>query len=153
MKKVISILVLVTMIAICAAGCSQADRVTHNLQVAADNFNVYRRVSVLNMRTDTPVLTCTGLLSISNDTTNELVLTIKTGPDTYKIDYIYLNEYTMYTVEDITGSQVSPYQYEINFLPQMIPPISIVSEGADNGIASQQPSGGSADGAGAGNAN
>ena len=31
---------------------------------------------------------------------------------------VYLNDYTMYVVEDISGSDVDKYHYEINFLPQ-----------------------------------
>ena len=33
-------------------------------------------------------------------------------------DYVYLNDYTMYVVEDISGSAVDKYHYEINFLPE-----------------------------------
>ena len=29
-----------------------------------------------------------------------------------------LNDYTMYVVEDISGSEVDKYHYEINFLPE-----------------------------------
>ena len=32
--------------------------------------------------------------------------------------YVYLNDYTMYVVEDISGSNVDKYHYEINFLPE-----------------------------------
>ena len=41
----------------------------------------------------------------------------------YKVDYVYLNNWTIYTVEDISGAHVDPYHYEINFLPEMIQPI------------------------------
>ena len=33
-------------------------------------------------------------------------------------DLVYLNDYTMYVVEDISGSDVDKYHYEINFLPE-----------------------------------
>jgi H+/Cl- antiporter ClcA len=34
--------------------------------------------------------------------------------------YVYLNEYTMYIVEDLSGSDVDKYHYEINILPQQL---------------------------------
>ena len=43
-------------------------------------------------------------MSISNNGSGELVCTVKTGPSEYKKNYIYLNDYTMYVVEDITGT-------------------------------------------------
>ena len=46
---------------------------------------------------------------------NELVVTCKVGKDEYKKNYIYLNEYTMYVVEDITGTHTDPYHYKMYF--------------------------------------
>ena len=55
-------------------------------------------------------------MSISNDDrTEELVVTIKTGADTYKKNYVYLNDYTLYVVEDITGTHTDPYHYKMYF--------------------------------------
>ena len=34
------------------AGCSEADKVSYNVSKEADNFNVRRRVTVINTRTD-----------------------------------------------------------------------------------------------------
>lgn len=36
----------------------------------------------------------------------------------YKKDLVYLNDYTMYVVEDVSGANVDKYHYEINFLPE-----------------------------------
>ena len=36
----------------------------------------------------------------------------------YQKDLVYLNDYTMYVVEDISGADVDKYHYEINFLPE-----------------------------------
>ena len=61
------------------------------------------------------VLEAEGYMSISNNTSGELVVTVKTGPSTYKKNYIYLNSYTLYVVEDITGTHTDPYHYKIYF--------------------------------------
>lgn len=66
-----------------------------------------------NARTDNIVLEAEGYMSISNNTTNELVITVKTGENSYKKNYVYLNEYTMYAVEDITGTHTDPYHYKL----------------------------------------
>lgn len=42
-------------------------------------------------------------------------------------NHLYLNEWTLYVVEDVSGASVDPYHYEINFLPEMIQPFTITS--------------------------
>ena len=107
-----------TSIALC--GCTEASRVNHNISQQAKNFNVTRRLSVVNARTDTPMLEIIGNMDISNNGNNELVVTIELPDGTYKKHYVYLNEYTMYIVEDLSGSDVDKYHYEINILPQQL---------------------------------
>lgn len=96
-------------------GCSEADKVTNNLQKEADYFNCERRITVYNARTDTVILEVEGFMSLSNNMSDELVVTVKTGANEYKINYIYLNEYTLYVVEDITGTHTDPYHYKMYF--------------------------------------
>lgn len=93
------------------------------MQKEADYFNVERRLSVINARTDKPILELIGYFSLSNNSDNELVITLEVAENQYKVDYVYLNNWTIYTVEDISGAHVDPYHYEINFLPEMIQPI------------------------------
>ena len=54
-------------------------------------------------------------MSVSNNSSDELVVTVKTGPDEYKKNYVYLNEYTLYVIEDITGTHTDPYHYKLYF--------------------------------------
>ena len=126
LKRIICIgIALITAISI--AGCRQASRVNHNVAKEADNFNVERRLSAINARTDKPILELTGYFSISNNSESELVVTCQTGENEYKVNYVYLNEWTLYVVEDISGANVDPYHYEINFLPEMIQPVTVTS--------------------------
>lgn len=96
----------------------KADQVSSNISKQADNFNVTRKLTVLNARTDTVLLELTGTFALKNNTSNELEVIIETAEGKYQKDYVYLNEYTMYVVEDISGSEVDKYHYEINFLPE-----------------------------------
>lgn len=47
-----------------------------------------------------------------------LASTTISGDGIYQKHFVYLNDYTLYVVEDISGSGVDKYHYEINFLPQ-----------------------------------
>lgn len=116
-------------LALCAllifAGCSEADKVNSNLSKQADYFECERRITVYNARTDNVILECEGYLSISNNSSRELVVTVKTGPDEYKKNYIYLNDYTLYVVEDITGTHTDPYHYKLYFHTEILPDVEV----------------------------
>lgn len=127
MKKRIALLVTLIVVGLMLAGCTQADRVSANISKEADAFNVIRRITVINMRSDKPIFELVGQFSLGNTSTRELKVICQTGPNEYKKHYIYLNDWTMYVVEDISGADVSPYRYEINFLPEMIIPVEITS--------------------------
>ena len=115
MKKIFAlVLVLVCMVG-CLTGCSEAENVNVNLSQAADNFEVVRKITVYNARTDMIIMEMEGLMSLSNNSTSELVVTCKTGADEYKKNYVYLNDYVIYVVEDITGTVTDPYHYKVHF--------------------------------------
>lgn len=126
-KRTFVICMLLTIV-ISMSGCyRQAERAKYNVKKEADNFNVERRLTVINARTDKPILEIIGYFSLSNNSTNELEITLETDKNVYKVDYVYLNEWTIYTVEDISGAHVDPYHYEVNFLPEMIQPITMTA--------------------------
>ena len=112
---IITFLLIVLSMLIMFTGCTAADNVNHNLSQAADNFQCLRKITVYNARTDLIVMEMEGYMSLSNNTTSELVVTCKTGADEYKKNYIYLNEYVIYVVEDITGTSTDPFHYKVHF--------------------------------------
>ena len=118
-KKFITLFLVVVCLCVCLVGCTEADNVNHNLSQAADNFQVTRKITVYNARTDMIVLEMEGNMSLSNNNTNELVVTCMTGPDQYKKNYVYLNEYVIYVVEDITDTVTDPYHYKVHFYTAM----------------------------------
>nr|DAR30161.1 MAG TPA: protein of unknown function (DUF4969) [Caudoviricetes sp.] len=123
MKKVARLLIAFVLIASFLTGCSEADRVNANISKQADYFESERRITVYNARTDKIIMEAEGYMSISNNVSGELVCTVKTGANEYKKNYIYLNDYTMYVVEDITGTHTDPYHYKIYFHTEQ--PISV----------------------------
>lgn len=130
MKKIISIiitLIAVGVIAISVTGCSEADNVSYNISKEANNFNVTRRLAVINARTDKPVFELIGNFSLANNGENELEVTVECEKGVYKKHFVYLNEWTIYVVEDVSGAYVDKYKYEVNFLPEQIIPVTFTS--------------------------
>ena len=115
MKKFICILLVVVITMICFTSCTSADIVNNNLSKQADNFQVLRKITVYNARTDLIVMEMEGYMSLSNNGSHELVVTCMVGANQYKKNYVYLNEYVIYVVEDITGTYTDPYHYNIKF--------------------------------------
>ena len=128
-KKIAAILILLVIVLGCVACETEASRVSYNVSQEADNFNVVRRLTVLNARSDKPMFELIGTFSIEVDEVdNQLEVVCETGRNEYKKHFIALNEWTMYVVEDIGGANVNKYRYEVNFLPEMILPVTITSK-------------------------
>jgi len=111
-------------------GCEEreARKVSYNVSLNADNFNVTRRLTVINTRTDKVLLQMTGKMSIEDQRDGIAVLVeIDRDKSIYQKHYVYMNDNTMYTVEDVSGVGVSRYAYEMEFMPQSIVPIKITA--------------------------
>lgn len=113
-RKILTVVAMVCVIMM-LAGCTEAAKVNANISKQADYFECERKITVYNARTDMVILEAEGYMSISNNESGELVCTVKVGPNEYKKNYIYLNQYTMYVVEDITGTHTDPYHYKLYF--------------------------------------
>lgn len=123
MRKMIAILLAAAMLMM--SGCRESDRVSYNVSKEADNFNVTRRLTVFNIRTDTVLMQMTGKMAIKNEGHDELSILVEVEKGKYQKHFVYLNEYTMYTVEDLNGTDVNRYAYELEFLPQNLVPVRI----------------------------
>ena len=125
MKKLLAILLTLVMVITMFAGCTEASKVNANISKQAEYFECERRITVYNARTDNVILIAEGYMNISNNSTNELVVTVKTGPSEYKKNYVYLNEYTLYVVEDITGTHTDPFHYKLYFHTEILPDVEV----------------------------
>lgn len=106
-------------------GCTEAEKVNYNISKQAEYFECERRITVYNARTDTVIFVAEGYMNIDNNSTQELVVTFKTGANTYKKNYIFLNDWTIYVVEDITGTHTDPYHYKIYFHTEILPDVEV----------------------------
>lgn len=121
MRKRIIVLAICIML---LAGCgTEAYQVSHNIAKEADNFNVFRRVVIINTRTDKPEFEIIGKMSVTIST-SRIDCIVEDGGKYFK-HIINLTPNNMYVVEDLGGSNVSQYKYEINYIPEKIIPIKI----------------------------
>ena len=132
MKKIkrigIVMLCLALIIALFSA-CTESERVKFNVKQEADNFNVTRRITVINSRSDKVIIELIGNCSIQVDSEDkQLEVTSEIADGQYKIDYINLNEWTTYVVEDLSGADVSIYHYQLNYLPEAVQPFTVTSK-------------------------
>ena len=127
MTKRNALLAAALCLAVAIGGCTQRSQVSYNLGKEADNFNVSRRLTVFNMRSDTVIMQMTGCFALENDSDNELVVICELPDGSYQKHFVYLNDWTMYTVEQLDSSDVDRFDYELNFLPQEIPGVRITS--------------------------
>lgn len=129
MKKIVAGILAVVIVGTTLWACTEADKVSYNVSQEADNFNVVRRLTVLNARTDKPMFELIGAFSSHVDAgDNQLEITCEVGEGEYRKHFIGLNDWTMYVIEDIGGAEVNKYKYEVNFLPESILPITITNK-------------------------
>ncbi len=126
-NKFIAMILAATVLAASVTGCREADKVSYNVSQEADNFNVIRRLVVINARTDKPMFELVGAFSFELDN-NRIVATVETGKNQYKKHSVGLTDWTLWSVEDLEGASVDKYHYEVNFLPEMIVPVTFTSK-------------------------
>lgn len=123
MKKIMIETVLGVMALVMLAACSEADRVSHNLSEEAEDFNVVRKLTVINAIQGEVLFEMTGKMSIEVDETNQLeIVTVDKGKD-YKKHFVGLSDNVTYVVEDVTGSNVEDDHYVIKFNPKSVLPL------------------------------
>ncbi len=125
--KIVLIIIMILIGCLLLTGCTEVDRVSTNLGKEADNFNITRRIIVMNARTDTIMFELVGNFSLQNNSHNELEVICEVGKNLYKKHFIRLNENTLYVVEDVSGAYVDKYHYEVNYIPEMIQPITFTN--------------------------
>ena len=78
MKKRILLAVLMVAVVIGGlVGCTEAEKVSHNVSQEADNFNVLRRLAVINSRTDKVEFEVVGAFSLEVENRNKINITVE----------------------------------------------------------------------------
>ena len=123
MKNTMKILAMTFAVAT-LAGCSRdADVASHNLSVAADQFELQRRIVFYNGITGGYMLSIEGKCSIDNAlTARSVAVTCKTGPAEYKKHLLGLSDNVTFFMEQLEPVAVSVYRYRVIFKPEAIIP-------------------------------
>lgn len=119
MRKIVTLLLIVLMVFACV-GCSKASAAKLTVQADARDFKVERRISVINTRTDAPIFAMTGYFVLSDVQADNLTITSQTGENEFRVNYVHLNDDTVYFIEDITGAHSNKFRYEIYFYPDLV---------------------------------
>ena len=123
MKKLNTMLfALVALPLLTASACERdAQTASRNLSVAADMFEIQRRIVFLNGITDRYILMVEGRCSIHDDG-NQLEVTCKTGPDAFMKHFLGLSDNVTYFAEQTQLADVSVYHTRIVWKPQSLVP-------------------------------
>lgn len=65
MKKFVALLMVMVLGMCMLTGCTESDQVSYNISKEANNFNVTRKLTVINARTDTVLFEMIGTFSLS----------------------------------------------------------------------------------------
>ncbi|KGL38493.1 hypothetical protein EP56_15100 [Listeriaceae bacterium FSL A5-0209] len=125
MKKLLVAILIISTMAVTVAGCTEADKVSSNVSKEADNFNVNRRVAIINVRTDKVEFEVIGRISVDTSDKNKLVIIAETAKGKFKKHLINMTSWNMYVVEDLEGAAVNKYKYEVNYMPESIIPFTL----------------------------
>lgn len=123
-KKMVAVIALMAFIMLGVSGCRQADQVSYNLSMEADNFNDIRQITVINCLQGDVLFQMTGKMSINTVVEdNQLEVIVEDEYGNYKKHFIGLSNNVTYVVEDITADDVNNYKYTLNFNPKMWLPL------------------------------
>lgn len=105
-------------------GCTNdAQIASHNLSVAADQFQINRRIVFYNSILGEYLLSVEGRCSINKDNSdNQLEVTCKTSETTYKKHFLGLAESVTYFAEQLDDVPASVYHYKVIYKPLSILP-------------------------------
>lgn len=80
-----------------------------------ESFEFERKITIYNTKTNDIILEVEGYMDVRKKSSNELFVTVRVSENVYKINYVCLNEHTMYVIEDRTGTHSDPYYYIIRW--------------------------------------
>lgn len=124
MKRIL-LFIVVAVVGLGLVGCtSNADKVSKNLSVEAEKFNVQRRIVAINGITDKVLFEVVGRCSLEYGASmaKTLDVTCKQGPNDYKKHYIGIPDNVAFISTQLKGLDVSEYHTEIILKPENIVP-------------------------------
>lgn len=115
----VAIICVFALLMVLLTGCSQADSVRHNIQKDADKFDVYRKITFVNLQTGQLLYSAEGYFSLQTTVNNEyqgqqeIGLVFKISQNEYKMDYFSINNNVAYVIEQTQNTTTDPYHWKI----------------------------------------
>ena len=125
-KKIVAVISVLSALLLLTA-CREREKVSYNVSQEADNFNIVRRVAVINTRTDKVEFEVIGRISVETKANEgkRLEILVETAKGVYMVN---LTSWNMYVVEDLEGAEVDQYKYEVNYMPESIIPFKVTKK-------------------------
>lgn len=111
--------VLVLLSGAALTGCNQAETVRNNIQKDADRFDVYRKITFVNLQNGAMLYSAEGYFSLQTTVNNqyqgqqEIGLIFKISEKSYKMDYFSINNNVAYVIEQTENTTTDPYHWKI----------------------------------------
>lgn len=118
-NKILILLVTLIIPIIILCGCNQASTVKNNIQKDADKFDVYRKMTFVNLYTNELLYSAEGYFSVQTTYSNdyqgqqEIGLVFKIGKNEYKMDYFSIDNNVVYVIEQVENTTTNPYHWHI----------------------------------------
>jgi hypothetical protein len=139
-RRIVAATLVAATLGLGATACNDddADVASHNVSKAADNFEVNRRIVLINTISDKYLLEVVGACSIKVDVEeSQLEVICKTSKTSYIKDFFGLSRNVTYTVEQGAPVKASAYHYRKTFKPQSILPDIDFRGSTDDGPRNQ----------------
>ena len=125
MRKLIKILLLlgVFVFTFTLSSCREMNQVQHNIIYETDNFRTYRKITVINLRSDKILMEFEGYLTTKIDSEGDVNIMIKIGEGQYKLHYVRLADEIVYLSEQLENTHTDPFHWEIRVyavIPQFV---------------------------------
>ena len=126
LKRIIVVVMVVIMCLVMTA-CTESEKVSQNISMQADNFNIVRQLTVINCIEGDVLFQMTGKLSITADMEDNQLEIIAEDNGTYVKHFVGLSDNVTYVVEDLNlgANEVNKYRYTLNFNPKMWIPVNV----------------------------
>lgn len=121
--KILTLVMGLLMLFAVGACVHESDVISKNLSVAADQFDVLRRVVFYNGITGEYMLSIEGYCALGNDDpVDELTVICEIGEGQYKKNFLGLSDNVTYFVEQLDSVNVDKNHYKVIFKPSVIIP-------------------------------
>lgn len=115
MKRVLMLLCVVVLMIFGLSSCEAKEvNVQHNLLNETGNFKTYRKITVINLRSDKILMEFKGYPTSKLDEEGDVNIIIMVGPDKYQLHYVRLANEVTYISEQLDNTTTDPYHWEVN---------------------------------------